>query len=85
MSQLSDILRNAADKNHQLLSELSQTDYAPSSLQQNTSYIADLKAQIANTDKELARLHKITEDEKKVCSKTTNMEDAIRHSGNHCH
>lgn len=68
MSQLDNALRQAADQNHQLLSELSQTDYAPSSLRQNVSYIADLKSQIASTDKELTRLHQITEDEKKVCS-----------------
>lgn len=66
MSQLDNTLREAADKNQQLLSELSQTDYAPSSLKQNVSYISDLKSQIAATDKELSRLHQITEDEKKV-------------------
>ncbi|CZT19005.1 uncharacterized protein RCC_04850 [Ramularia collo-cygni] len=65
MSQLDSALRDAADKNHELLSELSQTDFAPSSLKQNTSYISDLKSQIAATDKELSRLHQITEDEKK--------------------
>ncbi|SMY21675.1 unnamed protein product [Zymoseptoria tritici ST99CH_1A5] len=65
MSQLSGTLREAADKNAELLSELSVTDYARSSLGQNVSYIVDLKAQIASTDEELARLHKITEDEKK--------------------
>ncbi|KXT17658.1 hypothetical protein AC579_9048 [Pseudocercospora musae] len=65
MSQLDSTLREAADKNNELLAELRQTDYAPSSLKQNKSYISDLKAQIANTDKELARLHSITEDERK--------------------
>ncbi|KXT01004.1 hypothetical protein AC578_4421 [Pseudocercospora eumusae] len=65
MSQLDSTLREAADKNGELLAELRQTDYAPSSLKQNKSYISDLKAQIANTDKELARLHSITEDERK--------------------
>lgn len=66
MSQLDNTLREAADRNNELLSELSATDFAPSSLKQNTSYISDLKSQIATTDKELARLHQITEDEKKV-------------------
>lgn len=77
MSQLSGTLREAADNNAELLSELSVTDYAPSSLGQNVSYIADLKAQIASTDEELARLHKITEDEKKVCQKHKQSDDTV--------
>lgn len=67
MSQLNSALTANADKNRQLLSELAATDYAPPSLKQNIEYISDLKRQIANTDKELARLHTITEDERKVC------------------
>lgn len=66
MSQLDSTLREATDQNNELLSELSATDYAPSSLKQNTSYIADLKSQISGTDLELRKLHQITEDEKKV-------------------
>lgn len=66
MSQLSSTLREAADQNKELLGVLAATDYAPASLKQNTSYISDLKAQIANTDEELKRLHTITEDERKV-------------------
>ncbi|KAK4506093.1 hypothetical protein PRZ48_004058 [Zasmidium cellare] len=65
MSSLTTTLHEASSKNHALLSELAATDYSPSSLKQNTTYINDLKSQIANTDKELARLHAITEDERK--------------------
>ena len=66
MSQLQSTLREAADKNNELLNELRQTDYAPSSLKSNAAYISDLESQIAKTDKELTRLHAITEDERKV-------------------
>ncbi|TKA24832.1 hypothetical protein B0A50_06561 [Salinomyces thailandicus] len=65
MSQLSSTLREASDKNNELLSTLSQTEYAPPSLKQNTAYIDDLKSQIASTDKELKKLHETTEDERK--------------------
>lgn len=68
MSNLASTLREASSKNSSLLSELAATDYALSSLKQNTAYIADLKTQISNTDKELTRLHAITEDERKVCT-----------------
>lgn len=66
MSQLDNTLREAADRNTELLTELSQTDFAPSSLKQNIAYISDLKSQITSTDKELSKLHQITEDERKV-------------------
>ena len=66
MSQLNSALTANADKNRTLLSELAATDYAPPSLKQNIDYINDLKRQITNTDKELTRLHAITEDERKV-------------------
>lgn len=49
MSQLATTLREASEKNNALLAELRQTDYAPSTLKQNTSYISDLKSQIAST------------------------------------
>ncbi|KAF2206981.1 hypothetical protein CERZMDRAFT_52005 [Cercospora zeae-maydis SCOH1-5] len=64
MSQLAATLREAADKNHELLAELRQTDYAPSSLKQNSAFIDDLNAQISSTDKELKKLHQVTEDER---------------------
>lgn len=67
MSQLASSLLQAADQNKELLTILAATDYAPSSLTQNGSYISDLKSQIASTDKQLARLHLTTEDERKVC------------------
>ncbi|KAF2161092.1 hypothetical protein M409DRAFT_59363 [Zasmidium cellare ATCC 36951] len=65
MSDLTMKLHEASSKNQSLLSELTATDHAPSSLKQNTTYITDLKSQITSTDKELARLHAITEDERK--------------------
>ena len=65
MSELSQQLSQAADKNRELLYVLGQTDYAPPASKQNTAYISDLQAQIANTDKELQRLHASTEQERK--------------------
>lgn len=65
MSQLSQTLANAASHNHELLSVLAETDYAAKTLQQNTSYITDLEAQTKATEKELRKLHAITEDERK--------------------
>ena len=65
MSQLSSNLREAASRNHELLSALAKTDYAPTSLKQNTAYILDLQSQIKATDLELQKLHKTTEDERK--------------------
>lgn len=65
MSQLTQALTNAATRNRELLSILSQTDYAEKTLQQNVSYISDLDTQIKATDKELKKLHAVTEDERK--------------------
>lgn len=65
MSQLTQALVNAAARNRELLSALAETDYATKTLQQNTSYISDLDSQIKATQKELKRLHSITEDERK--------------------
>jgi len=65
MSQLTQALVNAATRNHELLSVLAETDYAAETLQQTTSYITDLEAQTKATDKELRKLHAITEDERK--------------------
>lgn len=77
MSQLATTLREAADQNSRLLTELAHTDYAPTSLQQNVAYIKDLESQIAQTDKELERLHKITEDERKVCRLTVGLRSRV--------
>jgi chromosome segregation ATPase len=44
---------------------LAETDYAAKTLQQNTSYITDLEAQTKATEKELRKLHALTEDERK--------------------
>ena len=65
MSQLTQALTNAASRNRTLLSVLTETDYAAKTLQQNTSYITDLEAQTKATEKELRKLHAITEDERK--------------------
>jgi hypothetical protein len=65
MSQLTQALINAAARNHELLSVLAETDYAAKTLQQNTSYITDLEAQTKATEKELRKLHAVTEDERK--------------------
>ena len=65
MSQLTQALTNAASRNHELLSVLAETDYAAKTLQQNTSYITDLEAQTKATEKELRKLHAVTEDERK--------------------
>lgn len=65
MSQFTQALANAAVRNRELLSTLAQTDYAATALQQNKSYTSDLESQIRATDKELKKLHTITEDERK--------------------
>jgi len=65
MSQLTQALTNAASRNRELLSVLAETDYADKTLQQNAAYIADLDSQIKATDKELKKLHSVTEDERK--------------------
>jgi hypothetical protein len=65
MSQLTQSLTNAVTRNRELLSTLAETDYADKTLQQNTAYISDLDSQIKATDKELKKLHTITEDERK--------------------
>ena len=65
MSQLSSTLAQASQRNHELLSTLSQTDYAAPALMQNIAYITNLQSQIAATAKKLKGLHAITEDERK--------------------
>lgn len=65
MSQINEQLTQAANKNRELLTVLSRTDYAPPALKQNTAYISDLESQISTTDKELKRFHDTTEQERK--------------------
>jgi chromosome segregation ATPase len=65
MFQFTQALVNAAARNHELLTVLAETDYAAKTLQQNTSYITDLEAQTKATEKELRKLHALTEDERK--------------------
>lgn len=55
----------AATKNDELLAVLRESEYAGPALKQNASYIADLKSQIANTDKTINQLHQSTEKERK--------------------
>ncbi|KAK5138460.1 hypothetical protein LTR08_000046 [Meristemomyces frigidus] len=65
MTQFSVALSQAAQKNHELLATLSQTDYAAPALIQNTAYVSDLKVQVTATENELKKLHEITEEERK--------------------
>lgn len=65
MSEFTQALSDAAERNRELLAILADTDHAATALQQNTSFISDLNSQIFKTDKELRRLHTITEDERK--------------------
>lgn len=65
MSEFTTALASAANRNRELLSTLAETDYAATALRQNTSYISDLESQLKTTDKEIRKLHAITEDERK--------------------
>lgn len=65
MSQLASNLARSSQRNSELLSTLSQTDYAPPALKQNAAYISDLETQIKTLDRDLRRLHQVTEDERK--------------------
>ncbi|KAK4889289.1 hypothetical protein LTR27_011895 [Elasticomyces elasticus] len=65
MSTFSAALAEAATKNGELLSTLAQTDHAPPALKQNQAYISDLQTQLGALDRELKKLHAITEDERK--------------------
>ncbi len=69
MSQLSERVKAYAGKNRELLTTLSQTDYAPPALKQNLTYIADLQSQISKTDAEIKQYHAITEQERKEHTK----------------
>jgi hypothetical protein len=65
MAQLHNALAQASQRNHELLSTLAQTDYASPALKQNVAYIEDLAKQLTSLKKDLAKLHAITEDERK--------------------
>jgi len=65
MQSLGQKLSDAAQHNHELLTTLSQTDYALMSHKQNGEYIKDLKGRIDENNKKLKSLHSITEDERK--------------------
>lgn len=65
MSEFTQALSDAAQRNRELLTILAETDHAATALQQNGSFLSDLNSQIFKTDKELRRLHTITEDERK--------------------
>ena len=74
MSQLSEKLSQAAGRNRELLTTLSQTDYAPPALEQNLTYISDLQTQIYKTDREITNSHVVTERERK---EHTNIRDSV--------
>jgi hypothetical protein len=65
MAQLHTALAEASQRNSELLSVLAETDYATPALKQNVAYITDLSKQLAALKKDLAKLHAITEDERK--------------------
>lgn len=65
MAAFQQALQDATSKNRELLFELRETDNATPALKQNLAYIADLKTQVSTADKELQRLAKITQDERK--------------------
>src|SRR5436190_9088216 len=51
-----DKIAAAATKNAQLLTELAETDYASSALQQQSTYLADLQSQLSQTDDLIKKL-----------------------------
>lgn len=65
MSEFTQALSDAAERNRELLAILAETDHAATALQHNGSHISNLNSQIYKTDKELRRLHAVTEDERK--------------------
>lgn len=65
MSDFQSKLREAADKNTELLGILSETEFAGPSWKQNEDYLVDLRSQISATDGELKKLHEVTEDERR--------------------
>jgi hypothetical protein len=58
------ITENAA-YHAELLASIAELDYTPSALDQQGKYLADLKQQRANIQKEVERLTKITKKERK--------------------
>lgn len=65
MSTFHQALQDAQSKNREILYELRETDYASPALKQSLAYITDLESQIASADKELQKLSKVTQDERK--------------------
>ncbi|KAK5116549.1 hypothetical protein LTR85_009174 [Meristemomyces frigidus] len=65
MATLRSVLAQVADKNQELLTVLSQTEYAGPALEQNAARIHELEDQSTATTIDTRSLHKITEDERK--------------------
>lgn len=70
MSAVEDQIRQAGSRNAELLAVLTQTDYAPSALQQQNSYIKEVEQTVAQNTATLKKLaaqrEKEGEDHKKV-------------------
>lgn len=70
MNAVEDQIRQAASRNAELLALLSQTDYAPSALQQQDSYIREIEQTVAQNTAALKKLaaqrEKEGKDHKKV-------------------
>jgi septal ring factor EnvC (AmiA/AmiB activator) len=56
MASIRDQLLDAAPRNRQLLDILSQTDHAPSALEQQTRYVQDLNKQLEDVKKRIDQL-----------------------------
>lgn len=65
MSSVQDQIREAAARNAELLGILSQTDYAPPSMQQQNAYVRDLEGNLKQNEAELNRLGSQREKEHK--------------------
>lgn len=76
MNAAEDQIRQAASRNAELLTLLSQTDYAPSALQQQDSYIREIEQTVARNNAALKKLAvqrgKEGKDHKKVSSDNPN-------------
>lgn len=74
MSAVEDQIRHAGSRNAELLAILAQTDYAPSALQQQNSYIKEVEQTVAQNNATLKKLatqrEKEGEDHKKVRSRS---------------
>ena len=65
MTSIQATIQNAAPRNQELLTILSQTDYAPPSLEHQKAYIADLEKDLKEIASRLATLQRQREKELK--------------------